>query len=290
MNKELIMKLGEKYGDPYRHLYFEKDIGDGGVGLFNHPKGFVWLRENSNKNIEEHGFSFYLALNIHQGYTVFYMDHNPRLSSGWVAWRKHGYLFENKEAGAIEYFQDGENEDYLENIYIEMATEISDGFRLKYDDPCINEWTSLYGIYNWGENKVRLRKIKEETGKKFSGWCFQDYPGSEYSMSGFFSMHADYSIVKFLGGGSISKDSVDKYGHDIFDKYHEKDSKEFLKYWLKDDYGKIPVGRVYLRDKKIIISTGCNCPDSVIPLVIKEFNLDRFIECVWVEHLSYWEV
>ena len=78
MNKELIIQLGEQERDPFRHLYFEKDTKNDGRGLVcvdgMHGKwSFEWDRELSNRNINRHGFSFYLALHICDGY--FYNCH-----------------------------------------------------------------------------------------------------------------------------------------------------------------------------------------------------------------------
>ena len=92
MNKELIMKLGEQENDPYRHLYFEKDMENGGRGEVCLYDLFMWDRKKSNKNIKKHGFSFYLALHIFKGFVDNIQDVGVKYS--WT-----GFPFENKELG-----------------------------------------------------------------------------------------------------------------------------------------------------------------------------------------------
>ena len=96
MNKELIMQLGEN--DPYRHLYFEKDLENGGEGFVRVlGRGgrwvFEWDRERSNRCLEKYGFSFYLALHICDG--DFRNMHFP-----WGI-MYYGLLFSRPDAGMV---------------------------------------------------------------------------------------------------------------------------------------------------------------------------------------------
>ena len=92
MNKELILQLGEQENDPFMHLYFEKDMENGGKGEVCLGR-FKWDREDSNKNLDVNGFSFYLALHIWKGHVC------TTLFPSYVEWV--GYLFENKDAGLV---------------------------------------------------------------------------------------------------------------------------------------------------------------------------------------------
>ena len=287
MNKELILKLGEQENDPYTQLYFDKDLENDGIGLFSHPKGAKWHREKSNENIDKYGFSFYLAVNIHKGYVVTFMDHKLRLASGWVAYRRHGYLFERRDAGVVEEFVDYENDDYMDCVYIEQAREVDEEFCIKHVDPKIVDWTYTHGLYNWGAvNREKFRDIKRKTGFSFEGWCIWEYPGSEPSFTGIFSMSKDFSEIKNLGGSSFTWESVEKYDSPGYPQGFTLEA--YFKMKLKDDFGEVPVGHVRLLGGKVLIRVGLDFPDIAIPLVIKEFNLYRFMNVLSIEKSEEW--
>jgi len=93
MNKQLIMQLGAQFNDPFRHLYFEPDMENGGRGKVFHPDGFRWSRAKSNRMVQKLGFSYFLALHIWDG-------HIDDLDCGRY-YLFSGYPFENRDTAMI---------------------------------------------------------------------------------------------------------------------------------------------------------------------------------------------
>jgi uncharacterized DUF497 family protein len=58
--KQLILSVARVVDAPYANLYFEPDMENGGVGIVTY-KNCVWDKGKSNLNLQENGFSFYLA-------------------------------------------------------------------------------------------------------------------------------------------------------------------------------------------------------------------------------------
>jgi hypothetical protein len=58
----------------------------------------------------------------------------------------------------------------------------------------------------------------------------------------------------------------------------------------RDVTGNIPRGRVSLMDGRVVINVGLDCPDSIIPLIKKEFGLDDLEIVVKAVKGSHWNV
>ena len=175
MNKALIMYLGEIEKDTFRHLYFEKDMENEGKGEVLVGNYFMWEREKSNENIDKYGFSFYLAINICEGYTILFIDHSLRLDSGYIAYRQHGYLFQSRYAGVVELFMDMENPDFLNVCKICGAREVSKEFCEQYVAKDIRKLTDIFGLRNWGANREKIEDSEWKNYMKLSYW-YRDYP------------------------------------------------------------------------------------------------------------------
>jgi uncharacterized DUF497 family protein len=64
---EFILSMAElAASDPYSHLYYEPDLESGGLGTVLVENFFEWDRWKSNLNVEEKGFSFYLARHVYK--------------------------------------------------------------------------------------------------------------------------------------------------------------------------------------------------------------------------------
>ena len=267
MNKALIKHLGDAENDSFRHLYFEKDMENGGRGevfLFHY---FKWDRERSNENIDKYGFSFYLALNIYNGYTVLFIDHSLRLDSGYIAYRQHGYLFQSRYAGVVELFLDLENPDYLDCIRICEAREVSGEFCDKYIAGDIRLLTDLFGLRNWGANWEKIEEYGWEKYLKLTYW-YRDYPGTELFYIGYFWLNDSLSeLVNWHGITSFTKEDIAS-GKTVLPNVSGK--------YPKDHYMRMPSGSISLVEGKIVISFGSDCSVDIILKVLDAFRLKEF--------------
>ena len=135
MDKELILRLGEQAEDPFRHLYFEKDTGNGGVDEIVVGGRFRWDRAVSNQNILDHGFSFYLALHIWRGHVCV-----EDKGSFWICF---GYLFEDKDAGMIKLLESWDKDSVGNDVsHITFGEEHISEYAVWQ----INLWENLYGL------------------------------------------------------------------------------------------------------------------------------------------------
>ena len=268
MNKALIMHLGEAENDSFRHLYFEKDMENGGKGEVFLDHYFKWDREKSNENIDRYGFSFYLALNICEGYTVLFIDHSLRLESGWVAYRQHGYLFQSEYAGAVELFLDMENPDYLDCIRICEAREVSKEFCDQYIAKDIRQLTDIFGLRNWGANREKIEAYGWENYMKLTYW-YRDYPGTELFFTGYFWLDESLSrLIHWHGVTSfLKKDIAQK--RTILPNGSKKCPHEYFMH--------VPFGSVSLIEGKIVFSLSSDCSVEIILEVLKAFKLEEFV-------------
>ena len=164
MNKELIMKLGEEYGDPYRCLYFEKDTENGGAGEVLIPGGWVqtydcyWDREKSNECIDKFGFSFYLGLQVFNGYC----RHVPgEKGSELYYYRVFGHFFGNKDTGSVCLYMSHSVDIDWDSVRCSFGYEVSNEFGNKYVVPYTQKIRDIFG------SLYVTKKMKDDYISKF---------------------------------------------------------------------------------------------------------------------------
>ena len=97
MDKQWILSVAKKVGDPYAGLYWEPDMENGGRGLVRimdeHLRmSFDWFREKSNENIVNQGFSFYYARQVFDD-AYGYVSEDPNNSSSEERFLQIGKVF-----------------------------------------------------------------------------------------------------------------------------------------------------------------------------------------------------
>lgn len=163
MNKELILS-NFRQRDYWRRIFFEKDTRFGGFGWVheddpnydNHIGGYTWEREESNANIDNSGFSFFLACFAFKGYTFTFPDRRGKRYnfSKNPKYKVTGFLNEKPELGLVEVSLVGENKkDFDQGLIISSAREVVDEKIALY----IKEQYALNGPKHRGIRRDLLR-------------------------------------------------------------------------------------------------------------------------------------
>ena len=95
--------------DKHDGLFYEKDMENGGVGEVQTEDKFEWDREKSNENIDEHGFSFYLARLVFDDFYSKVFDVGSS-TTGSVEWS--GYIPSDEEMMIVVEALKKNNEGY----------------------------------------------------------------------------------------------------------------------------------------------------------------------------------
>jgi len=155
MDKELILSRFKDY--TRSDLFFEKDVRFGGQGWVYeddpwfdyHIGGYTWRIEDSNANIDNYGFSFYLAYFALKGHTL---DVPEKQNGVWYdfsmqsVYKRTGYLDGNPDFGMVEVSLVGDNDDFDGGLIIGSAKEVNNKEVALY----IKQRNELFGRKAWG--------------------------------------------------------------------------------------------------------------------------------------------
>ena len=151
MDKQLIISAGQQLGDPYSHLYFEKDMENGGVGEVSFYDNelktqFEWDRRKSNETLSSKGFSFYYARRV-------FGDREAVIDD----YRNNPNTNENRTLLIGKPFKD-KGIDLMVVVFLEF---INQGYRIISSYPTTNSrYESLY------ESSIRQHQIADSAFKR----------------------------------------------------------------------------------------------------------------------------
>jgi uncharacterized DUF497 family protein len=117
--------------DPFSSLYYEVDTENGGIGGVLVEDFFEWDRAKSNQNVEEKGFSFYLARLVYKDRDKVVLGPGKTKDSDLIAGVipgdkdmmvvvQVGYDFPSKRVRIISAFY-SDNQKYLSKYYLHQS-------------------------------------------------------------------------------------------------------------------------------------------------------------------------